>query len=553
MAPDPAAAILGAMAAPGTTTRCARPAGARLSRAATAARPPGLAPDPHGAGRKSRAAAAPPAPGPRAAARQSRAATWSSASDPHAAARDSRVAAAPPAPGPHATARQSRATTWSGASDQHAAAPDSRAPAAPPAPGPRQPVRHAGLPCALAAAAAVLLLLAGCGGSGDGPADRAPPGDTLPAGTPAAGPQPPSDAGQLDRLLAARAAALEAGDATGYAATATGRQRARDRAAARRARRLGLRDVLLYRRRADVRGSRARLRVTLAYRFRGVPARFVAAARLRARRTAAGWRIAAVDGRRERPPWEVARFRRVPRAHVLLLAPPGVDAVPLVGALDAAYRGMAARLPGRRLPRRVLAVAAVDADQARRLTTTILGVRTLAAIADAAVQETGPASEVAGVVSRRLLVVAPVWAAMDAARRQRVLVHELTHLALADITSGRVPAWLVEGAAMETSGDDRSADAALRAEEGRGVPLTALCRPDSIARLTGDEQAGAYATASAAAHRIAAMHGRRSLLRLYAAFGDERIPGRPGCRLTDRVLRHTLGMRLRDLTAAMTG
>jgi hypothetical protein len=81
--------------------------------------------------------------------------------------------------------------------------------------------------------------------------------------------------------------------------------------------------------------------------------------------------------------------------------------------------------------------------------------------------------------------------------------------------------------------------------------LTALCTPGAIARLSDDRQAAAYATASAAAHRLARRHGRRGLLRLYAAFGDEAIPGRPGCRLTDRVLRRTLGTSLRRLDAAL--
>jgi hypothetical protein len=402
-----------------------------------------------------------------------------------------------------------------------------------------------------ALAAVLLVFLVACGESDDGPSAGSVPADQRAGGTRATSSRPLSDKEQLDRLLAARAAALEAGDVTAFGATATGRQRAQDRVAARRAARLGLRDVALIVRGARVRGAQARLRVALAYRYRGVPTRFVAERRLRARRTAVGWRVAALIGRRERPPWEVDRFRRVRAQHVLLLAPPAVDPAPLAAALDAAYRGMAARLPGRRLPRRVLVVAAADAGQARELTATIEGVRTLAAIADAAVHEAGPAREVASVLSRRLLVVVPAWAGMDAARRERVLVHELTHLALAGITSGRVPAWLLEGVAMETSGDDRSAEAALRAASGRAVSLLSLCAPGAIAQLAGDAQAGAYATASAAAHRIAAKHGRRALLRLYAAFGDERIAGRPGCRLTDRVLRRTIGTRLRELAAVV--
>jgi hypothetical protein len=365
------------------------------------------------------------------------------------------------------------------------------------------------------------------------------------------GTRPPTDAERLAGLLARRAAALQAGDARGYAATAVGFQRVRDRVVARRAARLPVRRVELLVRRSRVRGDVARLRVVLVYRFRGVAARFAGERTVRARRTRSGWRVTAVAGRRARAPWEVAAFRTVRAPHVLLLAPPGLDVAPLAQDLAAAYRGMAARLPGRRLPQRVLAVAAAGTGPARRLTARIRGVRTLAAIADTAVEEEGPARAVARVVSQRLLVVVPAWAAMGFELRMRVLMHELTHLALAGATSGRVPSWLVEGLAMEASDDDRSAEAALRAATGRAVPLTELCGPAAIGRLNGDRQAAAYATASAAAHRLAADHGRRGLLRLYAAFGDERIRGRPGCRLTDGVLRRTLGTSLRRLDAAL--
>ena len=400
-----------------------------------------------------------------------------------------------------------------------------------------------------------LALLAGCGGGGDGAQRRA----ATPAARPhasggAAAARPTSDTEQIDRLLADRSAALQAGNVAAYAATAAGPQRARDRIAARRASRLPLVDVVLRTHTARIRGATARLRASLAYRFRGIPARFVAVRRLEARRTAQGWRVTAVAGRRARPPWEVAAFRPVRAPHVLLLAARGVEAGALAGALSGAYRGMASRLPARsaartarRLPSRVLAVAVASSEQARRLTTDIRGVRTLAAIADAAVRESGPARAVASVVSQRLLLVAPAWAAMDPASRTRVLVHELTHLALARATSGRVPAWLVEGVAMEISGDDRSGEAAARVARGSAVPLTALCGPDAIARLSGDRQAAAYAVASAATHRIAADRGRAALLRLYAAFGEARFRGRPGCGLTDRVLRRTVGLRVAEL------
>ena len=47
--------------------------------------------------------------------------------------------------------------------------------------------------------------------------------------------------------------------------------------------------------------------------------------------------------------------------------------------------------------------------------------------------------------------------------------------------------------------------------------------------------------------------GTKGLFRLYDAFNDSRIPGRPGAATTDRVLRRTLGLSLADLDAAVAG
>ena len=81
--------------------------------------------------------------------------------------------------------------------------------------------------------------------------------------------------------------------------------------------------------------------------------------------------------------------------------------------------------------------------------------------------------------------------------------------------------------------------------------LSAISRPASIFRLDGREQAAAYAAASAAAHVIADRHGTRGLFRLYDAFNDSAIPGRPGAKTTDRVMRRTLGLSLAELQAAI--
>ncbi len=100
---------------------------------------------------------------------------------------------------------------------------------------------------------------------------------------------------------------------------------------------------------------------------------------------------------------------------------------------------------------------------------------------------------------------------------------------------------------MYVSGDDRTQEAAARASGlGPAIGLAAISRPGSIFRLSGRRQGAAYAAASAAAHAIVAQKGARGLFRLYDAFNDSRFRGRPGARLTDRVMRRTIGLSLAD-------
>ena len=192
-----------------------------------------------------------------------------------------------------------------------------------------------------------------------------------------------------------------------------------------------------------------------------------------------------------------------------------------------------------RLRRRYLVVVAGDAAQARALTTEIRGVETLAAISDATINESGPERRTVGVVSLRLLVVLPAFAALDPDGRLRVITHELTHAALTGATSGRTPAWLVEGVALYVSGDRRPAPP--------GADLGALAAPGAIARASGDAQAAAYATSSAAAFAIADRFGPRRLLRLYDAFNDPELVGEPGPRLVRRAVRRELGVSLAEI------
>jgi hypothetical protein len=166
----------------------------------------------------------------------------------------------------------------------------------------------------------------------------------------------------------------------------------------------------------------------------------------------------------------------------------------------------------------------------------------------------GPAKQVGRVLAQRLIVVHDRWRRLPAAERQSTLVHEMTHTAMDPDTSGRTPAWLAEGMAMYVSGDDRTAEATARASGlGPMMKLGRISRPGSIFRLGGSEQGAAYASASAAAHAIVARAGTKGLFRVYDAFNDSRFRGPPGARLTDRVLRRSVGLSLAELDAEISG
>jgi predicted small lipoprotein YifL len=399
-----------------------------------------------------------------------------------------------------------------------------------------------------------LAALAGCGDKGGGPSG--PPAHRT------GGDRPPSDRTQLQALLDRRAQALLDGRPRDYAATAAGAQRARDRRAGRVAARLDLRDVRMQIRSVAVDGDRAMLRAGASWGIRGVRGTFVGERRLRAVRRPGGWRITAARDRRGIPPWEAGDYAQRRIGHFIVLAPPavGVAAAGLAAALAAGYDAIRAALPKVALKRRYLVVVAPTARAARGLTVDIRGVAGLAAISDTAVHETGPARRVQAVVSQRLLVVWPSFTTLTEDERRRVIAHELTHAVLAGATSGRTPSWLVEGIALFVSGDRRD-DQVAAALSGRAgaegrvatqvFDLRALSAPDAIARLTGARQAGAYAYASAATYALAETFGKRAVLRLYDAFNDESLAGRPGAQLVDRALRRTVGEGLAAFEARL--
>ena len=409
------------------------------------------------------------------------------------------------------------------------------------------------------AALLAIALLAGCGGPSPsqpdaGPSPRSPASKE--AGTPAAR---EGDATALEALLRRRSQALEAGNAKAYAATATGPQRLRDREAARNAAPVRLRDVELAVDSADVRGRRARLEVRATYRVSGIRGSFAAARRLTAVRTGKGWRIRSESSRRERHPWELGPVAEHRSRHFVVIAPRGLPIDTLIEALETGYARMGDVLKRPRLRKRYLVVVAGEARAARALTERISGVGGLAALSDSEVRESGPAQRVTEVPSQRLVVVWPPFSTLDADGRMRVVTHELTHAGLAGVTSGRTPAWLLEGMALYVSDDRRAGEAAELIADAtssaarRALTLSGLSKPDAMARLHGAGQEAAYAYASAAAFYIAGRFGRKRYIELYDVFNHADLPGKPGVEVTDRAVRRTLGLSLTRLQRDLRG
>jgi hypothetical protein len=400
------------------------------------------------------------------------------------------------------------------------------------------------------AVALAAVVVAGCGGGGGDDGAKATPTPT--ATTVSSGAEEPrDDAADINALLRERATRLERG--ASIAGTSIGRQRARDRQAARRSRALSLEQVRFVADELQTAGERAKVEVVLSYRVRGMKRPFRTPRKVTMRRGTDGWRVTSDRPRREPLPWEVAPFAAHRTRHVVLLAPRGMDTGPLRGGLERAYREIRRDLPSRDLPPSVLVIAAADARQAERLTGRIAA--GIVAISNVSVEwGPPPAAEVERVLAQRLIVVVDRWRTQDETARQSTLVHEMTHTALDPDTSARTPPWLIEGVAMYVSNDDRSAEARARAAGlAASTRLRALCRPNSIFRLGGDAQGAAYAIASAAAEAIVDRRGNRGLFRLYDAFNDSTIRGGPGAETTDRVLRRTLGMSLAQLDAAAAG
>ncbi len=288
----------------------------------------------------------------------------------------------------------------------------------------------------------------------------------------------------------------------------------------------------------------------MLYRIEGATREFETGRKIVARKSAAGWRVVR-DTSPDALPWEVQRYKATRSRHIVLLTPPGVAPGELMPGLDRAYRRISHDLPARDLPARVLVLAASDGGEVAEL-----GVKGLSsnvvAMADVRREfKPGGALEVQRVLAQRMTLIMDRYETMPVEEREQTLAHEMVHTALGPDTSGRVPQWLVEGLALYVSREDLSAYTSAVAAAGVRPSLRELSKENAIGKLGADGKSAAYVIASAAAHEIVDREGNEGLFRFFEAFNDSTITGPPGARTTDKVMRKSIGMSLRELDAAI--
>lgn len=406
-----------------------------------------------------------------------------------------------------------------------------------------------------AALVGAVLLVAGCG---DSKPSLKPKEDAAQAATATPTATPASDAQKLQSLLSERARRIENGDAEALADTSTGAQPARDRHEANAARALKLEDVQLQARSTSIEDDTATAQVITSYRFLGIAdSEFAIRSAMTFAKTEDGWRV-----KGDRPtqgvqaPWQLANYtvRRSP--HFVGLTPAGLKVDRLMKDLEAGRVTMTRGLPGVKVPERLLVVVARGNEDTKALTRDVRALGSLDAIAQAAVDETGPSKRVTHVSAQRLLVIWRWFKRESRAERRQTIAHEMTHASLVKQTSGRLPAWLAEGMALYVSNDRRYGDAGAmlvggvlrdrskQAASKRVLSLTVLGKPKSMQNLASTPLAFAYSYSAAAAFAIAHKHGRKGLLRLYKAFSSAKYKGPAGRKLMDRVMRRTLHQSL---------
>jgi hypothetical protein len=292
----------------------------------------------------------------------------------------------------------------------------------------------------------------------------------------------------------------------------------------------------------------------MVYSFDGLSTQYVKTSRMTAQKTPQGWRVA-----NDRPSagalalWEYASYKARTSRHFLALAPKSLKVGNLMKDLEKGRSQMERSLTGVEAPDRLLVIVARTSTDTKALTKDLKTIKALVAVAEAQVALKGPARQVDAVGGQRVLVHWRSNGNRSVNERRMVNAHELTHAALVKRTGGRVPPWLVEGIAMYASNDKRAGDAGALLSGGQlrdqskqksaeGVlSLPRLARPSALDRMNAVPLTFAYSYSSAAAYAIAQKHGgAKALLRLYSAFNSTKIKGKPGRKLTDRVMRKTL-------------
>lgn len=413
---------------------------------------------------------------------------------------------------------------------------------------------------------ATALLVAACGGD-----SSTPPQDAKRASTNTSGqskPKPtatkaPTDSEQLNKLLAARAAALRDGDSAGFLKTSTGSQAKKDKRAIAAAKALPISDVRMTADGVEIEGDRASLKVNMTYRFDDIDTFYGKASRMTMEKTEEGWRIA-----RDKPsygmlaPWEHARYKARTSEHFLALAPASMKVGSLMTDLEKGRSKLKSSLKGVEVPGKVLVIVNRNSNDTRALTKDLKSLSALVAIAESQLFTEGSAKRVTDVAGQRVFVLWRSYGKDSRAGRRQTIAHELAHIALAHRTGGRVPDWLVEGIAMYASDDQRAGDAgallsgAQLKDSSKQKPaqnalsLTRLSKPDALHKMSAIPLSFAYSYSSAAAYTIADKHGgTKALLKLFSAYNSEKIKGKPGRALTNKVFRKVLKRSIGEVEA----
>lgn len=138
------------------------------------------------------------------------------------------------------------------------------------------------------------------------------------------------------------------------------------------------------------------------------------------------------------------------------------------------------------------------------------------------------------------------------ATRQRILVHELVHVATRPSAGPMVPSWLDEGVA-QALGEEQSTTGTGLVD---ATPPSALALPTDGQFTVGgrDRIFLSYQLAWAFVDHLVARHGAEAVGRFYAAVGRGAV-GRPGTEQhhVDRAAREVFGASLDDLVASWRG